>query len=248
MMLRKIQNGFLSAIAAALVACGGDSTTPNPKGGDGPPVVAGPTVAAVQPASLAATNLAQVITIVGTGFDTSPTVTISAPSGPDLQLSGTQLSSATSTSLSMSVVLGAAGTWRVQVRNANGQSSTAMTFTVGAAVAPVIQSVSPSDLPVEATTTVTVTGSGFQRGLSLLFTRDNGAEFQLQGSSIENLTATSFSFKFLTPGRLDYGLVVVNPDGQASAGAVKLTAGPPPGPAPTIASVSPATISASSLG
>src|SRR5262245_61669994 len=161
--MRLRSTGVIVPIATGLtLACGGN---------DAPtPVATVPIISGIQPASLAATNLTQRVTFAGTGFDSEPTLTLTDPNGANVQFTGDQVASKTAVSIAIDAVLGSAGIWRSQVKNAAGQTSSMFAFNVGPAVPPAISSISPNHVDANSSTTVTVNGSGFQRGLSLLFT------------------------------------------------------------------------------
>ncbi len=223
--------------ACVFLACGGDQT--NPGGGTGP---SAPTITAVQPGNILATNLPQAVTIRGSGFD-APTVVLTSPAGDTTQIAGAQLASVSPTSISGQMTVGVAGGWRVLVRNGDGKASLPVTFTVGPAAPPTVQSISP--VPVLTggpTQSVTITGTGFQRGSVVLFTRGEITDFATVRGGPDSLSSTSLSFSLASQGgHLDYDLFVVNPDGQMSASSVHLI-GRQATPDPTVASITPTTI------
>ena len=145
-------------IAPAVLGCGPESSTPPTNGGSS----SVPTITSVQPASIAANNLPQTLSIVGSGFGTAPSVTVVDPGGTSVRLTGADLASASATNISVNIVFATAGTWRIQVGNENGQTSATTSLSVVPAGAPVIQSVSPNSLPVGSFGTITVKGTGFQ--------------------------------------------------------------------------------------
>ena len=205
--------------ALVFLACGGDQTKPG--GGSDPSI---PVVTAVQPGTLLATNLPQSVTIRGSGFD-APTVVLTSPAGDTTQLTGSQLASAGATSIAAQMTVGVAGGWRVLVRNGDGKASLPFSFTVGPAAPPTVQSISPTPVLTGAAVPqlVTITGSGFQRGSIVLFTRGEVTDFATVRGGPDSLSSTSLSFSLLSQGgHLDYDLFVVNPDGQISATSVHL--------------------------
>ena len=133
-------------------------------------VSAAPTVTAVTPASIPAGATGVAVTVTGTGFEASPTVTfMNSATGATLSNTVSTVSG-TAIQTSVSASGATAGTYYVTVTNADGGSVTSST--VGIAVTgPTITSVSPSSLPVptgttatNTTTTVTVTGTNFVSG------------------------------------------------------------------------------------
>jgi len=224
--------------ALVFLGCGADQTKPG--GGTDP---SAPTITAVQPGNILATNLPQPVTIRGSGFD-APTVVLTSPAGDTTQLTGSQLSSASATSIAAQMTVGVAGGWRVLVRNGDGKATLPFSFNVGPAAPPTVQSISPTPLLTGTAVpqVATITGSGFQRGSTVLFTRGEVADFAVARGGPDSLSSTSLSFSLLSQGgHLDYDLFVVNPDGQMSASSVHFI-GRQATPDPTIASITPTTI------
>ncbi len=141
---------------------------------------------------------------------------------------------------------GIAGTWQVQVVNADGQASNTGSFLV-TAPPPSISNVSPATMPASTSAPLTVTGSNFSTsGGYLLFTDP----FGLQSSSasdpgrIVSVTSTRWVYDLDNGGEGGFWSVqVVNADGQVSDFGTFLVTGS--GLPPSISSVSPATVPAS---
>jgi len=139
-------------------------------------VTATPTIASVTPSPIYEGTGANTVTIVGTGFETGATVSFVADSnGTPLTSSVTSIA-ANGDSIVLSVTptnptnsaAAAVSTYTLTVSNPDGGSATNDTF----AVTNGIQEVSPS--AVTATTqvssdSVTLTGSGFEAGLTVVF-------------------------------------------------------------------------------
>jgi len=231
----------VTCVVAALVvlACSGDQTRP---GGGSDPTA--PTVTALQPETFAATNLPQPVTIHGSGFD-APTVVLTSPAGDNTQLAGAQLASVSATSISAQMTVGVAGGWRVLVRNGDGKASPSFSFTVGPAAAPAVQSISPTRIGLSfgVPLPVTIRGTGFQRGCSVVLTR---GEITAVSIAPDSVSATSVSFGVAVNVRNEFDLFVVNPDGQISGSAVHLSTGPSVTD-PTVTSVAPSTIGAAAV-
>jgi hypothetical protein len=112
-----------------------------------------------------------------------------------------------------------AGTWTVIVTNPSGQTSTAFSFTVSAAVvAPSVSSVSPNPVPgSNSGQSLTITGSNFVSGATLTYHDPQGNSYPGHASN------------FVTSGQLvdpafndasDAGtwtVIVANPSGHTSA-------------------------------
>lgn len=124
---------------------------------DTPPVTPAPppAIASVDPTS-GPTSGGTTVTIVGSGFQGGATLSIGGvPVSPVTVSSGTQLSFVTPT--------WGAGAANIVVTNPDGQSATATgAFTFGTPT-PALTSVSPTSGPIAGGTTVTISGTGFER-------------------------------------------------------------------------------------
>lgn len=232
-LVRRLSRARAVAVLVVL-ACGGDQTKP----GDGTDPTA-PTVTALQPETFAATNLPQPVTIRGSGFD-APTVVLTSPTGDTTRLAGAQLATVNPTSISTQITVGTAGTWRLLVRNGSGKASGPVSFAVAAALPPTVQSITPTRIGLlfDVPQPVTIRGTGFQRGCSVVVTR---GEFTAVSIAPDSVSATSVWFGVATNVRNEFELFVVNPDGQISGTSVHLSSGPLVTD-PTITSVAPSTI------
>jgi hypothetical protein len=127
-----------------------------------------PTVASLSPSSLTAGATAQTLTINGTGFMSSPTVTYNGAAHAAAYVSGSQLTISLTTA-----DLATAGAYPVVVTNPapGGGSSAAVNFTVSASnPRPTITSLSPTSLAAGATAqTLTINGTGFLTSSTVTF-------------------------------------------------------------------------------
>jgi len=95
---------------------------------------------------------------------------------------------------------------------------------------------------------VTVSGTGFQAGLSVTALFPNGSgSATLNGAQIQNVTATSFRMLITLGSAGTWGIRVSNPDGQQS-GIFTFNVNAPVSTAPVISSISPATPTADGIG
>lgn len=185
-----------------------------------------PTISTVTP-SLGYAVGGTPITIVGTGFQAAPTVTVGgAPATNVARTSLTQITAVTPA--------GAAGLADVTVTNSDTQSVT-RTGGFRYVPAPTLSAISPSNGAVQGGTLITLTGQNFQAGASV---RLGGVPaFAVNVTSPTTATAVSNSNR---PGPAD--VVLTNPDNQVAT----LTAGFTFDPAPSMVSLSP--ISGSTAG
>jgi prepilin-type N-terminal cleavage/methylation domain-containing protein len=209
---------YVSSTTVTLTMTGMVAGTPatvvlyNPDGGatatmsfnvDPPPVVVSATpnkVVATQPIT---------VTVAGTGFVTGMTVA---------QTNGTSLTvvSLSSTSLVLSVTAATVGTDAITLTNPDG-GTTSFSLTVDAP--PAIASITPNPVLVSSTHTMTLTGTGFQSGLSVSAARGT---FTLGTVTATSITLTSFT----VPTTGADVITVTNPDGGVSTYSINVT--PPP--------------------
>ncbi|MHB1620862.1 MAG: BACON domain-containing protein [Sulfuricella sp.] len=234
----------------------GQTLTVN-QGGSSATAVAAPSIGSISPTTMTASSTAlTTLTVNGSNFSTS---------GGYLQFTdpnGSTYSSATYPARVVSVTAnqwvyqvnngGMVGTWQVQVVNANGQPSNAATFSVtAAAVAPSISSISPTTVTAASTalTTLTVNGSNFSTsGGYLQFTDPNGSTYSsaTYPARVVSVTANQWVYQVNNGGTVGtWQVQVVNANGQPSnAATFSVTA--PVATAPSISSISPTTMTASS--
>ena len=142
------------------------------------------------------------IAITGTGFRNGCTITFGGQA--------TGAASVTETAITVYAPSHAAGLVDVMVTNADGQSATlAKAFTY--VPAPTIAYVEPNAGPVEGSTTVTIKGTGFQTGATVIF---DGTEAATDVAVVNATTITA-----VTPGHAagSVGVMVYNPDNQYGA-------------------------------
>ncbi|MDX1982840.1 MAG: hypothetical protein SFV51_21400, partial [Bryobacteraceae bacterium] len=130
-----------------------------------------------------------------------------------------------------------AGSASITVVNPDGQSSLAVNFSVGAAPAPLVTSLSPASVQAGAAGfTLTVAGSNFQTGAVV---RWNGAPLTTFQATPTQITASVASALVAAAGSAS--VTVQNPDGQSST-ATSFTINAPP---PQVSALNPASIQAS---
>ncbi len=211
----------LASLSVALIlgGCGGGSS--NNGGGSTPtnptttPSNPTPTVSSLSPASATAGAAAQTLTITGTNFVSSSTVTYKGTAHT------ATFGSATSLTIPLTAAdQAAAGTYPVVVTNPSpgGGSSTAVNFTVNNPK-PTITSIAPATVVAgTGATTLTVTGTGFNSTTTVTFA--SAAATPTIGSAT-SLTIPLTAANLATAG--SYAVVATNPaPGGGSSSAVNL--------------------------
>lgn len=158
------------------------------------------------------------VTVTGTGFQTSPSVSIGSV--------GCTVTASTSTSITCTTGARASGVVDVQVTNSDSQSGT-KTDSFTYLDAPTVSAISPAKGALGGGTTVTITGTNFY----------TGATVNIGGSSctILSSSATSISCRTTSHAAGSVGVTVTNVDAQTDtlAGGYEYRA------APTVSAVSP---------
>ncbi|MFO7694274.1 MAG: IPT/TIG domain-containing protein [Vicinamibacterales bacterium] len=218
MTIRGIAAGLVLA-GLTLTACGGSET---PAGPTPPPVVVGPTVLGITPAS-GSTSGGTPVTISGANFAAGAAVSVGgAPA--------TSVTVVNSTSITAVTGAHAAGAASVTV-TVDGRSSTlSSAFTYVALPAPTISAISPSSGSTAGGTTVTLTGTNFA----------SGATVTIGGVAATGVTVlSSTSLRAVTGARAAGAADVVVAVGTQSATLVRgyTYAVPGPNPPPVITSL-----------
>lgn len=178
-----------------------------------------PLISSISPSSPIATVGNQNVTVIGQRFVAGLTVTVTFPNGSTGTLSGSQITSVTSTSFVMVINFNnVPGAYSIRVNNPGGAQSNNFGFTVQAQPTPSISSISPSSpIATVGNQNVTVNGSNFVSGLTVTVTFPNGSTATLSGSQILSVTPSSFVMVINfnnVPGA--YSIRVNNPGGTQS--------------------------------
>ena len=210
-----------AAIAVTSSACDNNNDDQTPTGPGTTPTVTG-----VLPTPLVVNANAQHLTISGSNFQPDLTLLVTPPGGSVQTISGSSIQDFQSTSFQVDVVLDTAGTYGLIVRNVNGNASASFPVQV--------QSGSPTGTPNIASVTpvsvthgadqvlVTLNGTNFAQGLSVVVTRPSGGPTVIT-NGFNVITATQVQFMFVLDTAGTYAFSVTNPDAQAS-NAVVITA------------------------
>jgi murein DD-endopeptidase MepM/ murein hydrolase activator NlpD len=175
-----------------------------------------PSISSISPSTPTRSGSNQNVQVFGSNFQSGLTVTVFIPGGSTATLSGSQIQSVTSNSFTMVVTLNVAGTYGIRVNNPDGTQSNTFNFTTQAAT-PSISSISPST-PTHSGSNqnVTVFGSNFQSGLTVLITFPGGGSTTLSGSQIQSVTSSSFVMVATLSATGSWSIRVNNPDGTQS--------------------------------
>ncbi len=198
-------------------------------------VNAAPTVTSTSPSTGDQGATDELVTITGTGFINSAGTTLASSFGSGVTVNSTTFNSATSLTANITI-LGTATTGARTVTVTNGDGTTATgtnVFTVNAA--PTITSTSPSSLDQGATNqNVSVVGTGFDSGLSLL--ASFGANITVNSTTFvdsSHVTANITIASGATTGARN--VTLTNGDGSSATGTGVFTVNA----APTVTSTSP---------
>jgi pimeloyl-ACP methyl ester carboxylesterase/DUF971 family protein len=198
---------------------------------------ANPSISSTSPATPTRSDSDQSVQVFGSNFVSGLTVTVFIPSGGSATLSGSQIQSVTSTSVTMIVTLNVVGQYGIRVNNPSGAQSNIFNFNVQAAN-PSVASISPSS-PTrnDSNQNVSVFGSNFVSGLTVTVFIPGGGTATLSGSQIQSVTSSSFTMVITLNVVGQYGIRVNNPSGaQSNTFNFNVQQGNP-----SISSVSPAT-------
>jgi hypothetical protein len=148
-----------------------------------------------------------------------------------------------STSYAASLSAGKQYRWNVAACNSSGCSSftTALYFqTTGSAQSPSISNVSPSSMPASnSNQTLTINGSNFQSGATLIFDPPTGSNINSTASKLTLVSSSQLSYQLNNASDAGTWTVTVrNPDGQVSTPASFLVEAAPAAK-PVIYNVSP---------
>ena len=219
-------------IVCALAGCGGGSSNSPVSPGSNPV----PTVTSLSPSSLVAGASSQTLTINGTGFLSSSTVTFNGAAHAATYVSASQITISLTTA-----DLASGGSYPVIVTNPppGGGPSATVNFTVSASnPVPTVTSLSPASLPAGATPqTLSINGTGFLPASAVTF---NGVPHAAAYVSATQLTISLTTADLATVG--SYPVVVTNPaPGGGSSTAVNFAVSAK-NPVPSITSLSPASL------
>jgi len=190
-----------------------------------------PTLSSLNPASGGQGTIVNV-TFTGTGF--IPGLTLNAGTG--INVSNIQVSSATAASATFSIVSAAVGVRDVTVTTSGGTSNV-VNFTVTASIPspPLLTSITPASASQGATVPVTLIGTGFAAGLTVI----TGSGLAVSNINVTNATSATANFTIASTASLGVRSITVTTSGGTSNG-IDFTVAPASPAPPTLLSVSPA--------
>ena len=179
-----------------------------------------PAIGALSPNPMTASASPQTLTITGSSFQAGATVKVGAAT-----FSGSLVTFVGSTQLSVSITEASAGSLAVEVTNPNNQASNTLTLQVNAP-APAIGGLSPNPMAgSNAAQTLTIAGSGFMSGLTVVI-----GTTSIPASQLVSVSATQVQLSIVAgTAAQSLPVHVVNPDGQTS-NTVTLQVSAPAGP------------------
>ena len=206
-----------------------------------------PSISSVAPANVAASAANQTLTINGSDFVNGASLVFDPPTGVNINSDPAKLTFVSTSKITYQLNNGNdSGGWAVRVVNPDGQNSGWATFTVVASTpAPSVSSVAPENMPASAANqTLTINGSNFVNGASLVFDPPNGVNINSDPAKLTFVSTSKITYQ-LNNGNDSgaWAVRVVNPDGQNSAWANFTVVASTP--APSISSVAPASMPAS---
>jgi hypothetical protein len=178
-----------------------------------------PHISGITPPAPSKSDRAQTLAVNGTGFAPGLTLEVTTPAGATQTFTGSALQQMRDTSFQVSIVLGIAGTYSMVVRNTDGGVSDPFQLKVQptATSKVVIEKIAPENITKNAQPqTLTITGRGFEPGLSVSVTDPTGVVAVIKGSPVGTVSPTSFEFSVVIDKGGEYSLMVTNPSGENS--------------------------------
>ncbi len=188
----------------------GTFTVTNPDGGAATggslTISPAPSITSISPAT-ATVGVLKSITITGTNFQSGASIAI----GKGAVTSAAFVSSTTLTA-NVQISAGQSGTDAFTVTNPDGGTVTGGVLTI--IPAPALTSVSPNSATENVSKSITITGSGFQSGATVAFSK--GA---VSAATVVNSTTITATVKVTTGQSGTGSFTVTNPDGGTGSGA-----------------------------
>ena len=175
------------------------------------------------------------VSLTGTGFQPGATVRLTRTGYSDIIATGVTVVSPTQITCIFNLLGVTSGTWNIMVTNADGQSSGTMTFTVNAP-APTFTSNAPATGARGAAPGLTITGTGFQPGATVTYTR---APTTISLTNVNVVSPTQITGTLVIPAGATTGLynvTITNTDSSTVTSANRFTVTNPP---PTVTAISP---------
>jgi hypothetical protein len=201
--------------AVPLAGCRQSSTAPSSSGSpSGTPVILG-----TVPSQPALNNVAQTVQVNGHDFETGMTATVTRPDGGSVAFLTSDLRQLSTSSFQLLLVLDVAGTYRLEARNVNGQSSPPFALFVGGAAqgSLTLTSVTPATtVAAPQPQAIFVSGANFDSSLEAILTGPDSVMNFYPATAMTGLTSTSFSLNVIFDKVGTYSLVVRNSSNSTS--------------------------------
>jgi hypothetical protein len=177
-----------------------------------------PTITEVAPNPASTSTAAQSVTVTGRDFADRLSLSVTGPDGGIRAYPDNSVTTRRESSFQAMIFLTTPGAYRLVVTNPDGQVSAPFVLNArNQATAPSVTGLKP--LPLSKSTspqTITVEGARFVAGLSVMVTDPAGNVQTIQPSGIPQVEPDHFPVSVTLELTGDYGLVVVNPNGQTS--------------------------------
>ncbi|HEX8197364.1 MAG TPA: IPT/TIG domain-containing protein, partial [Pyrinomonadaceae bacterium] len=197
-----------------------------------------PSITSIQPNQVVL-NQATTLTVNGSNFQSGFSATVITPNGT-FPINSAGLTFISANQVQVQVTLGGTLSYTATLRITNpGNQSADGTFQAvpPTTSAPTISSISPSEVTVNQTTTLTINGSNFQNGFAATVITINGS-FPIASSGLTFVNSNQVKVQVAMGGSPPYNatLRITNPDGKSADGTFQVVR-----PAPSISSISPST-------
>jgi hypothetical protein len=198
-----------------------------------------PEVTAITPASGTRGSTVSITGLAGSGFLSGAGVRLNRTDSTAIPATNVVVVSATQITCDFALPAGStAGTWDVVVTNPDLQEGTLANGFSVLAPAPVVTAIIPNSSLQTTPVLVSVAGSGFQSGASLILTRTGYPDISATGVTMVSSNLITGSLNLLTAEPGPWDVAVLNPDGQPGTLAGGFTVR---NPAPTVTYVTPNT-------
>ena len=178
------------------------------------------------------------ISVYGTGFASGASIKLKRSGSTDITATSIAFVSSTTLTGTVSIPAGAVvGSWDVVVTNPDAQTGTLSNgFAVTTPSGPVVSSITPTNSLRASSVAVTVAGSNFNTGATLVLNRTGYPDIVATGVVVVSSNMITGNFNLATATYGPWNVVITNTDGQSS----KLTNGfNITIPVPAIISISP---------
>lgn len=182
------------------------------KGGDAPGVA----ITGIAPAEPETDPAAQSLHVIGTGFESGLTLTLTDPAATTQTVSGADITAVATSLVSANVTMNLPGAWKISAANSGAAASSPFLFTVFGP--PAITAVAPA-APTQnaaAAQPLTFAGTGFISGLKVVLTSPTAGAAPVTVKA-DTVTSTSVAVQATINAAGQWSAIVTNPHDKASA-------------------------------